>query len=123
MRTGINEGNRLVKNIATEIFNGEIVCVCESEEEFQREKNKQTNVVVYSPDEIRFLKEQKELGNDEVVIWLHEGKKAFKGKIVLDVEKLKPEKKLTIAERRKQLLERKNHRQSDSKVPEQPATV
>ena len=112
-----------MKNIITEIFNGEIVCVCETEEEFQTEKNKQTNVAVYSPEEIKFLKKQKVLGNDEVVFWLHEGKKAFGGEIVLDVEKLKPEKKLTIAERRKQLLERKINRQSDSKIPEQPATV
>ena len=112
-----------MKNIVTEIFNGEIVCVCETEEEFQREKDKHTNVAVYSPDEIKFLKEEKAKGNDEVVFWLHEGKKAFGGEIVLDVEKLKPENKLTIAERRKQLLEGKNNRQSDSKVLEQPATV
>ena len=51
------------------------------------------------------------------------GRKHSEGEIVLDVEKLKPEKKLTIAERRKQLLEGKINRQSDSKVSEQPATV
>lgn len=113
----------MVRAITSEIFNGDRLIVCETEEEFHVEKDKHLGFAVYSPREIKFLWEEKRKGNDNVIYWLHHAKKQFGGEIVLDVEQLRPVGKMTIAERRNQIREGKNNSQSDPEVPERDPGV
>ena len=90
-----------MNEIKTDIFNGEIVSICMTEEEARLMETRFPNRVIYSPMELAFLKKQEPM----CAYWLHEAKKQFpRSKIVLDAEQLKPKKKQTL---REQLAERK----------------
>ena len=87
-----------VFKIKADLFNGEVILICTTEAEAVQVEKECPEAVVYSPEEIAFLKMQ----DYEEAMWLHEAKKQFpRSKILLDAGKLKPNKKLTLREQLK----------------------
>ena len=89
-----------VLKIKADLFNGEVILICTTEVEAIQAEKEHPEAVVYSPEEIAFLKMQ----NYEEAMWLHEAKRTFpRSKIMLNVDELRPKKKQTL---REQLAER-----------------
>ena len=84
------------------INGGEIITICESENEWFEETEKLGNTIIYHPDEI---KEHKGLDRSEV-LQIHQAKKIFSGFLGDGIPK-KKRKKSSLSEMRKKCRQKR----------------
>lgn len=86
--------------VKSDALGGEIVSVCETEQEWIEEKDKQTNVAIYHPSESENLRG---LEHEEIRV-MHEAKKIFRG-FIGDGEPKPKRNKSSLREMRDKLRE------------------